>query len=315
MSLIRAVVVDPEIPERLALKEVEAPQPLPSEALVKVDSISLNRGEVLGAMHFGAGWRPGWDLAGTVIQQAANGSGPKVGTRVVGGLGFGAWAEQVAVPTSDLAEIPEKVSFAEAATLPVAGLTALRALEKGGLLLNKRVLITGSTGGVGLITHQLAKLNGAFVVGQVRQESNVALVREAGADEVVVGEDVSAAGAFGPYELIIDSVGGKTLETTLLQIAPGGSCVMIGWSASPKVTIDVSHLIRITGRTTLYGMNAGTELNSQNRAQDYARLVQLVADRKLKTYIEVEASWHQIGSVAQRLLQRQFTGKAVLHID
>ncbi|MDQ2715694.1 MAG: alcohol dehydrogenase, partial [Chloroflexota bacterium] len=92
-------------------------------------------------MHFEAGWRPGWDLAGTVIEQAANGTGPKVGGRVVGQVGAGAWAEQVAVPTDRLAEIPASVTFAQAATLAIAGLTALHALEKGGLLLNRRVLI------------------------------------------------------------------------------------------------------------------------------------------------------------------------------
>ena len=62
MTSIRAVMVDPELPERLAIKEVEAPQAGPSEALVQVDAISLNRGDTLGAMRFPAGWRPGWDI-------------------------------------------------------------------------------------------------------------------------------------------------------------------------------------------------------------------------------------------------------------
>jgi NADPH:quinone reductase len=146
MSSIRAIVVDPSVAGRLAIKGVEAPQAGPSEALVQVDAISLNRGEVKHAMETEAGWRPGWDLAGTVIKQAANGIGPKVGSRVVGMIAdaytrvdAGACAEQVAVPTNMLAEIPASVTFAQAATLPVAGLTALRAVEKGGLLLHKRV--------------------------------------------------------------------------------------------------------------------------------------------------------------------------------
>src|SRR6059058_1232634 len=98
MSSIRAIVVDPDARGRLAIKEVEAPQAGPSEALVQVEASSLNRGDVFGAMHAEAGWRPGWDLAGTVIKQAANGAGPKVGSRVVGMVDAGAWAEQVAVP-------------------------------------------------------------------------------------------------------------------------------------------------------------------------------------------------------------------------
>ncbi len=68
MSSIRAIVVDPSVTGRLAIKEVEAPQAGPSEALVQVEAISLNRGEVKNAMETEAGWRPGWDLAGTVIK-------------------------------------------------------------------------------------------------------------------------------------------------------------------------------------------------------------------------------------------------------
>src|SRR2546421_376116 len=314
MSSIRAIVVDPEVRGRLALKEVEAPQAGPSEALVQVEASSLNRGEVLGAIQAEAGWRPGWDLAGTVIKQAVNGTGPKVGSRVVGSVGMGAWAEQVAVPTNRLAEIPASVTFAQAATLPTAGLTALRALEKGGLLLNKRVLITGSTGGVGLFAHQLARLSGAYVVGTARHARNEALVREAGADEVIVGDDISPARAYGPYHLIIESLGGKTLESALALLATGATCVTLGWSASPEVTMDVSKFI-LTGRTTLYGLNMYQELDSRPRSEDLAWLAQMVARQQLRTPIAVEASWHDIGEVAQRLLQRQFTGKAVLHLN
>ncbi len=313
MSSIRAVVVDPEVPGRLAIKEVDAPQSRPSEALVQVAAISLNRGEALGAMHFGAGWRPGWDLAGTVLAQAADGTGPKVGSRVVGSVGAGAWAEQVAVPTDRLAELPTSVTFAQAATLPVAGLTALRALEKGGLLLNKRVLITGSTGGVGLFAHQLAKLSRAYVVGTVRQARHEALVREMGADEVIVGEDIEPARAYGPYDLIIDMVGGKTLENAIPLLATGGTCVIVGGSASSSATVDFGALIR-TGRVTLYALNMYVEFDRRPRSEDLAWLAQLVAEHRLQTSIEVEASWHDIGKVAHRLRERQFVGKAVLHL-
>src|SRR5438105_9014964 len=298
MSSIRAIVVDPEVPGRLAIKEVEAPQAGPSEALVQVEAISLNRGEVLGAMHAEAGWRPGWDLAGTVIKQAANGTGPKVGSRVAGSVGAGAWAEQVAVPTNRLADIPTSVTCAQAATLPTAGLTALRALEKGGLLLNKRVLITGSTGGVGLFAHQLARLSGAYVVGTARNARNEALVREAGADEVIVGDDLEPARAYGPYHLIIESLGGKTLASALSLLATRGICVTLGWSASSEATIDIRDLIRARG-TTLYGLSLYDELDRRAGSEDLARLAHLVANQQLRTPIEVEASWHNIGEVAQ----------------
>lgn len=310
MSSIRAVVVDPDVQERLAIKEVEAPQPLSSQALVQVEATSLNRGDVMRAMHGAAGWRPGWDLAGTIIQQAADGTGPKAGSRVVGALSAqGAWAEQVAVPTTHLAEIPDSVTFAQAATLPIAGLTALHAVEKGGSLLNKRVLITGSTGGVGLFAHQLAKLSGAYVVGTVRQARHEALVREAGADEVIIGEDISEAQNYGPFDLIIESLGGKALGTALTLLVRGGTCVTLGWSATPDgtATINLINFIQ-TGGTNLCAVSWSES------SKDLAKLAQMVADKKLRTSIEVEASWLEIADVAQRLIQRQFTGKAVLHL-
>src|SRR5215472_8489870 len=111
-------------------------------------------------------------------------------------LGAGSWAEQVAASTSRLGVIPDNVTFAQAAALPIAGLTALHALEKGGFLLHKRVLITASTGGVGFLALQLARKSGAYVVGFTRHARNAALAREAGAHEVIVGDDLSKAGAY-----------------------------------------------------------------------------------------------------------------------
>ncbi len=99
MSTIKAVVVDPDAPNRLALADVEEPSPTPSEALVRVAAVSLNRGEVRRAESSEPGFRPGWDLAGTVERAAADGSGPQEGSRVVGFLPSGAWAELAAVPT------------------------------------------------------------------------------------------------------------------------------------------------------------------------------------------------------------------------
>ena len=143
MSDNRAVVVDPEAPGRLVISPVAAPVPDRGEAVVRVRAISLNRGEVRRAGMAVAGWRPGWDLAGEVERAAADGSGPRVGARVVGLLPEAAWAERVAVPTHALAELPEKVTLSQAATLPVAGLTALYALAKlvGTLYLGLAVVI------------------------------------------------------------------------------------------------------------------------------------------------------------------------------
>ncbi|MBW7454949.1 alcohol dehydrogenase, partial [Paenibacillus sepulcri] len=161
MSTIRAIVVCPAIEGRLKIDYVKSPRPASSEALVRVSAVSLNLGEVRTSMRAAAGWRPGWDLSGVIEQPAADGSGPPIGTRVFGMVPSGSWAEFVAVPTSFLAEISENVTFAQAAALPVAGLTALYALERGGFLLNRNVLVTGASGGVGHFACQLAHQAGA----------------------------------------------------------------------------------------------------------------------------------------------------------
>jgi NADPH:quinone reductase-like Zn-dependent oxidoreductase len=139
--MMKAIVIDASAQAHLRLGDVPEPQPLPGQALVSVKAISLNRGEVRGAQGALESYVPGWDLAGVVEQAATDGSGPKVGARLVGFVPRGAWAERVAVPTNALAELPAAVTFAQASTLPVAGLTALYCLEMGGGLIGKRVLI------------------------------------------------------------------------------------------------------------------------------------------------------------------------------
>jgi NADPH:quinone reductase len=229
-------------------------------------------------------------------------------------LNPGAWAEVVAVPTTILAEIPESVSFAQAATLPVAGLTALWTLERGGLLLDRLVLITGASGGVGLFACQLARQAGARVVGVVRQPEHAAVVKEAGAHQVVASEDLSEAREFGPYDLILESVGGRSLGNALSMLAQGGVCVNFGASGSAEVSFDARRFY-LTGGASLYGFFIFYELTCKAGAQDLGHLARLIADGRLRPQIDVEAPWTQIGDIAQRLQGRRITGKAVLHVS
>lgn len=311
---MRAVVVDPNVPGRLALREVDDPAPAPSEALVRVAAISLNPGELRRAMAADAGWRPGWDFAGTVTRAAADGSGPPVGTRVVGILASGAWAEVVAVRTDALAVLPEAVTFAQAATLPVAGLTALRTLEKGGAVLERPVLITGASGGVGHFACQLARQSGARVVALVRRADREVVARNAGAHQVVVSEDVSAAAEFGPYHLVLESLGGRTLAGAMTMLAPGGVCVSFGGSAGGEATIDPRRFYPVGG-ATIYGFTLFYELRFRPAGVDLARLVNMIADGRLRPQIDVEAPWSKVADYAQQLLDRRVAGKIVLTLS
>ena len=308
---MRAVVVDAGSKARLTVAEVERPEPGPSEALVRVAAVSLNRGEVRRAEAAEPGFRPGWDLAGTVERPAPY--GPGEGARVVGFLPSGAWGELVAVPANALAELPDGVSYEEAATLPVAGLTALYALDKGGNLLGKDVLITGASGGAGQFALQLARMAGARVVALVRRPEHVELAREAGAHEVAVDEGGAAAEEYGPYHLVLESVGGEVLGNVLSMLAPEGTCVSFGVSGGTEVTFNAQELY-LTGGAKLYGFILFHEVVARPASEGLARLVSLLDEGRLQPSIEVEAPWTEIGEVAARLIDRGYTGKAVLRV-
>ena len=138
-----ALVAAPSRPGGIELREVAEPLPEADQAVVAVEAVSLNRGEVKAVRAAPDGTRAGWDVAGTVLNAAADGSGPREGARVVGLVSATGWAQRAAVPTGFLAPIPDALSTTAAATLPVAGLTALHTLYTGGLTEAKRVLVTG----------------------------------------------------------------------------------------------------------------------------------------------------------------------------
>jgi NADPH:quinone reductase len=314
---MQAVVIDPQSPQRVGFRSVEPPAPQAAEALVRVKAVSLNRGEVIYRVQGEAGTPLGWDLAGVVEEPAADGSGPARGARVAGLVHSGAWAEQAAVPVNALAELEPPVTFAQAAALPMAGLTALAAVEHGGSLLARPVLVTGASGGVGLMACRLASLAGARVVAQVRQPRSAPAAREAGADHVVADENVAAAEPFGPYQLIVEQVGGQALAEAMTQLAPGGTCVSVGVSAGPAgymVPVDMARMRRAPG-ACLRILNVYHEFEREPASRGLRRLVRLAANGKLTPHLGVEADWREIGTVAQALLDRQFQGKAVLHVS
>ena len=313
MSIIRAVAVDPSAPGHLALTSVESPTPGPGEALIRVHALSLNRGEVNAAQRSAPSARPGWDVAGVVEVAASDGSGPKAGERVVGMLRTGAWAELVAIPTPNLAVLPDGVSFSQASTLPVAGLTALFALDRADGLVERNVLVTGASGGVGHIAVQIAVRGGARVTGLVRQEKHVAAVREAGAHTVVADETGEAARASGPFNLVLEAVGGQVLGNAIGMMAQGGQIVVYGVSGGGPASFDSGAVLR-TG-LTISTLRVFNEINRETASVGLGRLVRMIANGTLRPLIAVEAPWTEIGAVAQQLLDRSYPGKAVLLVS
>jgi NADPH:quinone reductase len=290
------------------LADAPDPQPRADEALVEVKAFSLNRGETRRLQTLEPGTVTGWDLAGSVRRPAADG-GPPEGARVVGLKNVGAWAELAAVKLEHLAELPEGISFEQAAALPVAGLTALRALEIAGFVLGKRVLITGASGGVGRFAIQLAKLAGAHVTGVARRTEGLG---DLGADEVAAEIDPE-----GPvYEAILDAVGGPVLGTAITRIAPRGTVVSFASTVPEPVSYPARELFARAPGARVYGFYIFAELeHTRSGSADLRRLADLVAAGRLDPQIDLTLPWNGAAEAVAALLERRVNGKAVLRVE
>jgi len=301
---MRAVFNTPQGP---VIQEAREPVRADNEALVAVRAFSVNRGE-LGLLAARTGnWRPGQDVAGVVVEAAADGSGPLPGTRVAAQVEQAGWAELVPVPTDRLAVLPDAVSVQQGAALPLAGLTALRVLRLGGDLLGRRVLITGANGGLGRFQTELAALAGARVtaVAGPRHEKELAAL---GAATVVA----ATGDADGAQYLIAESVGGDSLAAALTKVVAGGTIVVCGTSSGVKTPIDVYDFIGHEGARLVSYLSYA---HPRPPGPDLQVLVDLVATDRLHPTLGLVEDWSRLGDVLATLRERRLSGKAVLTID
>lgn len=295
--------------EPIVLADVAEPTPRPHEALVKVEAFSVNRGETFKLERPAPGDRPGKDIAGLVVQPAADGSGPSGVTRVVGHPMGGGWAEYVAVPTDALAELPDDVSVLQGAALPLAGLTALRLVRAAGPVLGRRILLTGASGGVGHFVTELAAASGAEVTAVTRNAERGARLVELGAAEVV--HDVAAAR--GPYDIVLESTGGQALPLALARLARRGTLIWFGQASRTPATLDFFDFFAGPESAVIrhfHYLDADTRLDD-----DLATLVRLTAQGRLHPEIGHVTDWAGTATVLTDLRDRRIRGKAVLTLS
>jgi NADPH2:quinone reductase len=306
LALIRDGHHDPPV----TLREVTEPEPAPNEALVDVYASSLNRGELALLAGRPDGWRPGQDIAGVVAQRAASGDGPPVGARVVGLVDSAGWAERVAVPVARLAELDDAVSFEQAATLGLAGRTALRAVRLAGPLLGRTVLVLGAGGGVGHLAVQLAALAGARVTAQLRDPARTTTLIDLGAERVVTADQLQTA----TFDVVLDGVGGAWLQTAIDAIRPDGTIVLFGAAEPKPAELTLLDFIGHEGARilTYFSYASGDEASI---GADLATLAELVARRRLRPDVDVAIDWHQADRALTALGAGHVAGKAVLTID
>lgn len=288
------------------LADVDAPKPASGEVVIDVEAFSVNRGELFLLAEPRPNWRPGQDVAGTVVSSAADGLAP--GTRVVALADWEGWAEQVAVPASRVAPLPDDLPAPRAAALPLAGITALRLLRRAGSLLGRRLLITGASGGVGHFVTELATNAGAQVTAVTRSAERGARLADLGATAVV--RDVDDAD--GPFDVVLESVAGDVFARALGKAAPDSLVLWFGQASTAPISVPfglamASHGVTIEVFSYHYTPDA--------RDDDLATLVRLVADGRLHVEVGRDESWEHTAEVLADLRDRRIRGKAVLRVD
>ncbi|HET8625621.1 MAG TPA: NAD(P)H-quinone oxidoreductase [Gemmatimonadales bacterium] len=239
-------------PEVITIGTAATPVPGPNDIRVRVRAAGLNRADLMqrrGHYPAPAGWPadiPGLEYAGEVEAAGDRVQRWRVGDRVMGLVGGGAQAEAVVVHEDETLRIPDQLSFAEAAAVPEAFLTAYDALvTRARLTAGERVLIHAVGSGVGTAAVQIAKQLGATVVGTSRTAAKLERAREYGLDEGIDTSQVNFADAISaPVDVVIDVLGGPALPHNLSVLAPRGRLVLLGWLLGSKVDADFNPVLR-----------------------------------------------------------------------
>jgi NADPH:quinone reductase-like Zn-dependent oxidoreductase len=301
----------------VALGEAPMPIPLPDQALVQVKSTAVARGEIRHLPHAPKGRILGLDLAGVVVKQAANGSGPPVGARVIAMTGYsgGGWGQFAAMPAAILGVIPDELGWHEAAALPNSGLTALYGIRHGQNILGMKVLVTGATGAVGRLAAQFAKLSGAEVTGTVSRADRTASLKPLGLHDVVVQNNSK-----GPFHLVFDTIGGSSLSHALEVVDPDGVVVTVGggagFDAPPDPAVVPLGWFVQHPSARLQAENVGIRVIRQvGVARDLTIIGKLAAAKRLDLDIEQDLSWREANAAIEALMAGKTRGRTILQID
>lgn len=305
---------------RLEALAVPDPEPARGEIVVELRAAALNRrdlGVVAGRSgDFPRPFVPGSDGAGTrrdtgeeviVFPSLAWGGGeeaPGPDFRILGGRDDGTWAELIALPEENLFPKPARLSWHEAAALPLAGLTAYRALfSRGGLRAGETVLVLGAGGGVATFAVQLAAQVGAHVLVTSSSDEKIERARELGAERGVpyAGGDWAEELA-GTCDLVVDSVG-ATWPESLRCLKPGGRLVVFGATAGADVTLNVRAFY--FGQWSILGTTMGSP-------RDFVGLLDAVERGDWRPVVDSVRPLAEAASAQARMAAGEQFGKLVL---
>jgi NADPH:quinone reductase-like Zn-dependent oxidoreductase len=312
-------------PDVVRVTDVERPVPTDTEVLVRIRAASVNpvdwhflRGTPrLGRIVFGLG-RPksprlGVDVAGQVEAVGEGVTRLEPGDAVFG-VCNGAFAEYACASESMLVTKPDRISFEQAAGVPVAGLTALQGLrDHGRLQPGQKVLINGAAGGVGTFAVQIAKAFGAGVTG-VCSTGNVDLVRSIGADHVIDHTREDFAGSGQHFDLLFDCVGNRALSACRRVLTPAGVYVGIGGggpgTSSLRLVVDIAARMLLSWFVSqkLIGFTA------KRRHADLAALQELMTSGAITPVIDRRFPLSDISEAIRYLEAGHARGKAIITV-
>ena len=299
-------------PDVLQVVEIDPPQPVPTEVLVRVRAIGLN--PIEASIRRGArpmlGQPPfvlGWDISGVVEDVVPGVNRFQPGDEVYGMPMFPraarAYAELVAAPSRQLARKPRSLDHVHAAALPLAGLTAWQSLvDTAQLAAGQRVLIHGAGGGVGHLAVQIAKARGAYVIGTASAAKHE-FVRSLGADELIDHQTCDFAAVVGDLDVVLDSLGGEIARRSISVLRPGGILITI----VDRRDVDLAARTRAAGRRF-----AGLSVEPDYPGLE--ALAGLVDSGQLRVHLETTLPLAEAAKAHELLESGRTTGKIALTI-
>jgi len=308
----------------LVLEEVASPVPKHNEVLIDVQAAGVNLPDTLiieGKYQFQPPlpFSPGGEAAGIVAAVGERAGRFKVGDRVMALTGWGAFAEQVAVPFYNVMPVPQHMDFATAAAFGMTYGTSMHALrQRGQLQAGETLLVLGASGGVGLAAVEIGKALGARVIAAASSAEKLAVAKAAGADELIdysqasLKEEVKRLTGGNGADVIYDPVGGELFDQAVRSLAWQGRLLVVGF-ASGSIPQLAANLVLLKGAAVMgVFWGAFAQRQPEDNAANFQQLFAWHAEGKLKPLVSRTYPLAEAGTAIDALGQRQAVGKLVV---
>ena len=310
----------------LVLEDVASPLPKKNEILLDVQAAGVNFPDTLiiqGKYQFKPPlpFSPGGEAAGVVAAVGEKAGAFKVGDRVMALTGWGAFAEQVAVPFYNVLPIPASMDFTTAAAFGMTYGTSMHALrQRGQLQAGETLLVLGASGGVGLAAVEIGKAMGARVIAAASSAEKLAVAKAAGADELIdysqasLRDEIKRLTGGQGVDVIYDPVGGELFEQAVRGLAWNGRLLVVGF-ASGTIPQLAANLVLLKGAAVLgVFWGAFAQRQPEDNTANFKQLFAWHAEGKLKPLVSQTYPLAEAGAAIEKLGQRQAVGKLVVQM-